>query len=219
MAGSWRHPGVKGNLRESGSCLRAPRRGESRGEEPGREERDEFIRHLFLISHKHSLLVTKELQTPAERPGGLIPPPHPPGIAQRLPIKAQDPDVKRGGHSPVPDLALLKPFTLVPKKRAKEMRKGFPKRWWEAGRMTRKPSDGMETHFFLLPHPPVCLSHHLKPQQFLSSLGPQGVGQPAWSRSATTCHGLDGAQRSIAGVGALGREAELLFEFGFSLAF
>lgn len=187
MAGSWRHPGVKGNLRESGSCLRAPRRGESRGEEPGREERDEFIRHLFLISHKHSLLVTKELQTPAEPPGGLIPLPHPPGNSSEVTHQSTRPRRQERGPFPGPRPGAAEAIYAVPKEEGERDEEGFSKEmmggWEDDEKTIRRDGDT------LLPPPPPSRLPLPPPEATAASL--QSGPTRCWPASLELqCHHL-----------------------------
>lgn len=97
-----------GHLGKSSPCLKGPLevRDQSKGAE---RESNVFVCNLFLISHKHALLVPgPELSCQA---GSLQLPPE--NTSEVIPSKAQNPEIKKGSNSAVTGLVSLRALSLA----------------------------------------------------------------------------------------------------------
>lgn len=154
----------------------SPQRCESRGEKTKSRKSNPFACNLFLITHKHDLLVTKAQLSQA---GSFQLPPK--NTSEVIPSKAQNPEIKRGSKSPVTGLARPKGcvsgrLQLALKQRGKEQN-GFSKELGRAGHGHEK-TIRMETK---LSSPPHCslLPLSLQGPALVCPAG-QGMGGGRW---------------------------------------
>lgn len=99
-----------------------------------------FVCGLFLLSRRHDSLVTKAW--PSCQAGSFQLPPE--NTSEVIPLKAQNPEIKRGSNSPGTGLARPKGCgcghgRLALKQSGGEQNR-FPKSWGEVGMDVRKPS-------------------------------------------------------------------------------